>query len=149
MKNTRGLTEQVERLSQFCNAGKVGKESLLCPAISRSRSVSDLEISGLPPMAGVVSMAGVDADKTKSKKQRRCHQCHTPLEEAVHVGVKSGVGVCPLPHWEDCDGDIPEGQEARGQIWAPCPKDDPVVTSSDDSRSRSNSGSSTEIEIDE
>ena len=65
------------------------------------------------------------------------------------MGVKSGVGVCPLPHWEDCDGDIPEGQEARGQIWAPCPKDDPVVTSSDDSRSRSNSGSSTEIEIDE
>ena len=63
------------------------------------------------------------------------------------MGVKSGVGVCPLPHWEDCDGDIPEGQEARGQIWAPCPKDDPLVTSSDECRSRSNSGSSTEIEI--
>ena len=57
----------------------------------------------------------------KPKRPRRCHQCHAPLDEEAHVGLKAGVGVCTLPHWEFCPGDIPEGEEAKGKLWAPCP----------------------------
>ena len=63
-------------------------------------------------------------DKPKPKKPRRCHQCHTPLDDQVHNGVKYGVGVCTLPHWSGCEGDIPAGEEAKGKIWAACPDSD-------------------------
>ena len=69
-------------------------------------------------------VAGKMLTVAKPKKPRRCHQCHTPLDDQVHNGVKYGVGVCTLPHWSGCEGDIPAGEEAKGKIWAACPDSD-------------------------
>ena len=79
---------------------------------------------------GKTDMLEGGADKTKAKKARRCHQCHAPLDE--HVGVKTGVGVCSLPHWHLCDGNIPEGDEAKGKPWAPCPEDEDSISDEED-----------------
>ena len=38
--------------------------------------------------------------------------------------------MCPLPHWEGCDGDIPKGEETKGKAWAPCPEGS--LTTTDD-----------------
>jgi hypothetical protein len=38
------------------------------------------------------------------------------------------VGVCSLPHWHLCDGNIPEGDETKGKLWAPCPEEEDSVS---------------------
>ena len=91
----------------------------------------------------VEKMDDVDTSKPKGKKLRRCHQCHTPLDEQVHVGIKTWVGVCTLPHWSGCEGDIPEGEEAKGKLWAACP--DKEVSGSDADKSGSESDTDPEV----
>ena len=120
MNKTKRLTDKVEELSHTCQERTAGLRSLPLPELHRSKSTTALDIH---EQVKVVF---------EGRMPRRCHQCHTPLEEALHSGVKPGVGVCPLPHWTGCDGDVPEGDETRGQIWAPCPT---VVTSSEDTKS--------------
>ena len=66
----------------------------------KSRSLSDLSREMGDDGKTDKDEVGVGSN---AKKTRRCHQCHTPLDEQVHVGVKSGVGVCSLPHWHLCD----------------------------------------------
>ena len=107
--------------------------------LERSQSLSALTVMTRTGESGVGDQEEVDKmeetnEKITIKKARRCHQCHTPLAEQVHVGVKTGVGVCPLPHWEGCDGDIPRGDEAKGKIWAPCPEDTDSVSTTDDEK---------------
>ena len=55
------------------------------------------------------------------KKIRTCHQCHRPINDPVHEGIQSGVGVCTLDHWGDCFGGIKEGKDAKNKVWAACP----------------------------
>ena len=106
--------------------------------LERSRSLSALTVmtrteSGVEGQSEVDKMEAAN-DNTATKKSRRCHQCHTPLAEQVHVGVKTGVGVCPLPHWEGCERDIPKGDEAKGKIWAPCPEESLSSEDTDDDK---------------
>ena len=106
--------------------------------LERSRSLSALTVmtrteSGVEGQSEVDKMEAAN-DNTATKKSRRCHQCHTPLAEQVHVGVKTGVGVCPLPHWEGCERDIPRGDEAKGKIWAPCPEESLSSEDTDDDK---------------
>jgi hypothetical protein len=132
------LSSTVDGLSKNCRNKQVRDQSLLVPGVTRSRSLSDLVRVEVPP---VTMLDGLVSDKMdvvteksipKAKKSRRCHQCHTPLEEQVHSGVKTGVGVCTLPHWHACDGNIPEGEEAKGKLWAPCPDSEEYLTDGDD-----------------
>ena len=119
------LSIRVEGLSVTCRDQTAEKfqDSLACEVLKihggfRSRSLTN--IKDCQNFESVMADTGVE--KLKAKKPSRCHQCHTPLEEAVHAGVKCGVGVCPLPHWKDCDGNIPEDEEAKAKVWAPCPE---------------------------
>ena len=64
------------------------------------------------------------------KKIRTCHQCHAPLSESLHAGVASGVGVCPLEHWEGCPGGIEDGVDGHGKPWAGCIRADDLDKSS-------------------
>ena len=115
------LSEQVDGLCREENQN--GSHSLSVRLVARSKSLSDL-ITSLPVTSGLSVNMEEDSNTkvTKPRKPRRCHQCHTPVEEAIHAGVKPGVGVCTLPHWDACDGNIPEADEAKGKPWAPCPE---------------------------
>jgi hypothetical protein len=130
MKICKHKSMNLDGLSSVCRENQTG-HSLALPMVGRSKSLSDL-ILQLP--ASIVhselseNMEG-DSKQPKTKKPRRCHQCHTPVEEGLHSGVRTGVGVCTLPHWHACDGDIPEADEVKGQVWAPCPMEE---SSSDD-----------------
>ena len=101
---------------QLLSVSVVRKSKSLLDLVSQQRAVVDSR------MADAIENA--TESETRVKKPRRCHQCHTPLVEPVHSGVKTGVGVCSLPHWHACDGNIPEGDECKGKIWAPCPPSD-------------------------
>ena len=135
LARTKALSNKVQELSHNCQrstADIVGDKYLQVPVLYRSRSASAIES---------VQLVGDMA--------RRCHQCHTPLEEGHHAGVRTGVGVCSLPHWSDCDGDIPEGEAAKGQVWAPCPEvvettteDSSGVISDSDKEAQSTTGAS-------
>ena len=145
------LTRRVEKLSKTCresSANKVREEFLSLPGVLRSKSLSQLVNLHVDPVIDMVveKMDDVDTSKPKGKKLRRCHQCHTPLDEQVHVGIKTGVGVCTLPHWSGCEGDIPEGEEAKGKLWAACP--DKEVSGSDADKSGSESDTDPEVVLD-
>ena len=124
---------------------------MLVPGVIRSKSLSDLGDSGLGSVEVVEKlldeiMTDVIAKKPVGKKSRRCHQCHTPLDEQVHAGVKYGIGVCILPHWPNCDGDIPDGLEAKRKPWAPCPD---VETDLEDDSHGGSGSSDTSIDPDD
>ena len=110
---------------------------LSVPVVRKSKSLLDLvsqqEALSKSGMGDTDTMEVATDSEVKTKKPRRCHQCHTPLVETVHSGIKTGVGVCSLPHWHACDGNIPEGDECKGKVWAPCPPSDD--SPSDDSAS--------------
>ena len=119
------LSAQVDGLSRVSREQQhAGVQSLTVPVVRRSRSLSDLVHHQLRVNSGMgdTTMESATDSKPRAKKPRRCHQCHTPLEEPVHSGIKTGVGNCTLPHWDACDGNIPEGDECRGKLWAPCPE---------------------------
>ena len=100
-----GLEGSVERLAAQLRLGR------------RSQSLSDL--SDLKVESVVIVTKLIDeiimsaGDPLVLKKLHRCHHCHTPLDEEVHVGVKQGIGNCTLDHWPLCSRDIPKGWEVK------------------------------------
>ena len=122
------LSAQVDRISRVCRVSQAGPSGSV-PVVGRSKSLSVLPVIIVHPEA--TEMENIEVEVAKIKRPRRCHQCHTPVGEPVHSGVRPGVGVCTLPHWDACDGDIPEWDDAKGKIWAPCPSSE--VSSSEES----------------
>ena len=92
------LSVQVDVLSKVCREeDQAGSHSLSVPVVARSKSLSDL-IAQLPVLIMDNGLAENMEGVSKTKKPRRCHQCHTPVVETVHAGIRPGVGVCTLPH---------------------------------------------------
>ena len=92
------LSVQVDVLSKVCREeDQAGSHSLSVPVVARSKSLSDLSAQ-LPVVimdSGLAeNMVEGDSKVPKTEKPRRCHQCHTPVEEMVHAGIRPGVGVC-------------------------------------------------------
>ena len=106
------LTSRIDSLSRLNVEEQVsGQQLLRLPLVVRAQSMPDLErLENIQVTMSEDQLSETIPAVPKSKTPRRCHQCHAPLEEQVHAGIKAGVGVCSLPHWESCLGDIPEAQ---------------------------------------
>ena len=94
---------------------------------SRQYSLSTGDLSKVQHSALVIAEELIDEvlkmalDPTKPRSKPFCHHCHAPRSDPTHVGISCGVGICPLEHWEGCEGGIPGGKDAKGKMWTACP----------------------------
>ena len=89
---------------------------------SRQYSLSTGDLSKVQHSALVIAEELIDEvlkmalDSTKPRSKPFCHHCHAPRSDPTHVGISCGVGICPLEHWEGCEGGISGGKDAKAAV---------------------------------